>query len=145
MNLFECKVSHVDKSTSKKITETYIVDAMSFVEAETILNKEIGEYYKEADFKVSSSVRTVHIADVVGKDKDADKWYKAKVCFVYVNEVTGKEEKSNSMILVHSDNIEEALKDLVKFFNDSISDNEILSITNTPIVDIINFSNSYVI
>lgn len=144
MNLFECKVTHVDKSTSKKITETYIVDAMSFVEAETILNKEIGEYYKEADFKVSS-VRTVHIADVVGKDKDAEKWYKAKVCFVYVNEVTGKEEKSNSMILVHSDDIEEALKDLVKFLNDSVSDNEILSVTNTPIVDIINFSNSDVI
>lgn len=142
MNFFECKVSHdqVEESTGKKkkMTDTYMVDALSFSEAEARLNEEVAPFYNAGEFAVAG-IRKAKISEIIGEDIEASKWYKCKVSFVTIDEVSAKEKKYNSTILVHADDFEEALKNLKEGLKDTISDTEIVTISDTPIMDIFRY------
>ncbi|MBP5423381.1 MAG: DUF4494 domain-containing protein [Paludibacteraceae bacterium] len=139
MNFFECKVSHdqVEETTGKKkkITDTYLVDALSFSEAEARINEEVAPFYNVGEFTVAG-IRKARISEIFGKDIDASKWYKCKVSYVTIDEVSAKEKRFNYTILVHADDFDEALKNLKEGLKDTISDTEIVAISDTPIMDI---------
>jgi hypothetical protein len=143
MNFFECKVSHdqIEEQTGKKkkITDTYMVDALSFSEAEARLNEEVAPFYNAGEFSVSG-IRKAKISEIFGEDIDAQKWFKCKVAFVTIDEVSAKEKRYNSTILVHADDFEEALKNLKEGLKDTISDTDIVSISDTPIMDIFRYT-----
>ena len=91
---FECKVKY-DKMTEdgsqKTVTEPYLVDALSFTEAEARITEEITPFIS-GEFKVTAVKRT-NTAEIFWKE-GGDKWYKVKVNFCTIDEKTGKEKKT---------------------------------------------------
>ena len=94
---FECKVRYVkiDETSGreKKVNEAYLVDALTFTEAENRLIKEMEQMIR-GDFQVTN-IRKAGYSDVFPFDS-GDRWYKCKVAYISVDEEAGKEKKITS-------------------------------------------------
>lgn len=136
-NWFECKVRYdtIDEQSGKEktVTEPYLVDALSFTEAEERIHKEM-QAYISGDFDVAG-IRKEKLADVFPIE-GADKWYKCKVVYVDVDEKSGKEKKNAYSMLVMASNLKEACENLEDCLKDVIIPWELKSITESPILDI---------
>ena len=135
-NWFECKVSYdktMENGGVKKVNEPYIVDALSFTEAEARMIEEITPFIS-GDFSISAVKRT-KIAEIFWDDS-ADKWYLVKVAFITIDEKTAAEKKSTSLILVAANDFQGAVDAFTEGMKDTMADYEIASITETPIMDV---------
>lgn len=137
MNYFETKVRHdevAENGMTRKTTETFLVDAMSFTEAESRIISRMSQI--NGEFAVLT-IRRVNYSDIVISDgKQPEKWYKCKVFFISLNEKTGKELKTGVYMLVGGNTPDEVSKSLSSYLSFS-SDYEVSSITETLISDII--------
>ena len=136
-NWFECKVRYdkIDEQSGKEktVTEPYLVDAMSFTEAEERIHKEM-EAYISGDFEVSA-IKREKLADVFHFE-DSDKWYKCKVVYVDVDEKSGKEKKTAYPMLVMGNSIENATENIESSLKDIIVPWELKGINESKILDI---------
>jgi hypothetical protein len=136
-NWFECKIRYtkIDEKTGKekKVTEPYLVDAISFTEAETRIFKEM-EACISGDFTVVS-IRRSNYSDIVTTD-GGEKWYKGKVTFMTIDESVGKEKKVSINMLVLSISINDADAKIKESLKGMTVDFESVSISETPIIDI---------
>ena len=135
-NWYECKVKYektLETGTQKKVTEAYLVDAMSFTEAENRIIEEMTPYIV-GEFEVTA-VKKARISELF-IDPEGDKWYRAKVMFITIDEKTGVEKKAASNMLVQASDFQRAVKNLEDGMKGTMSDWEIFSITETPILDI---------
>lgn len=114
-----------------KVTDPYLVDALSCTEAEARVVEEITPFTN--DFNVLS-VNKTKISEVFWND--GDKFYKVKVNFITIDEKTAVEKKSASYILVQANDFAEALKNFNEGMRGTLSDFEIEAITETKIVDV---------
>ncbi len=135
-SLFECKVRYqkIDELSGKekKVTETYLFDAISFTEAESRIYKEM-ESMISGEFLVTN-IRKANYADILQFD-DGDRWYKAKVSFVSIDEEAGKEKKIANQILVLASDVKDAYDKIHKGMGGSVVDFEINGINESPILD----------
>lgn len=133
---FECKVKY-DKLTEngqqKTVTEPYLVDALSFTEAEARIIDEITPFIS-GDFKVTAVKRT-NIAEIFWNE-DGDKWYKVKVNFVTIDEKTGVEKKTANFIVVQAGDFKSAFENFMDGMKGTMSDFEVASITETMLMDV---------
>ncbi len=139
-NWFECKIRYEkldDKGKGKKVTETYLVDALSFSEVEERISKEVAPYIS-GDFSISG-IKKAGINEIFPSD-EGDRWYKCKVNFVSIDEVNAKEKKITSNILVLGSTIESAWDNLTIALKDTMSDYVVPTITETTIMDIFPYS-----
>lgn len=138
---FECKVKYertLDDGKVKKVTEPYLVDALSFTEAEKRVIEERTPYMM-GEFQVSD-IKRARLAELFESDlESADKFYKAKLTFITLDEKTGAEKKSSHMVLVQAGDFESAVKRLKEGMKDSMSDYVISTMTETPILDIYHY------
>ena len=138
---FECKVKYertLDDGKVKKVTEPYLVDALSFTEAEKRVIEERTPYMM-GEFQVSD-IKRARLAELFESDlESADKFYKAKLTFITLDEKTGAEKKSSHMVLVQAGDFESAVKRLKEGMKDSMSDYVIYAMTETPILDIYHY------
>lgn len=138
---FECKVKYertLDDGKVKKVTEPYLVDALSFTEAEKRVIEERTPYMM-GEFQVSD-IKRARLAELFESDlESADKFYKAKLTFITLDEKTGAEKKSSHMVLVQAGDFESAVKRLKEGMKDSMSDYVISAMTETPILDIYHY------
>lgn len=135
-NWFECKVAYrkiMENGAEKKVNDTFLVDALSFTEAESRIIEEITPYIS-GEFSVSAVKRT-KISEIFWDDS-ADKWYLVKVAFITIDEKTAQEKKSNSLILVAASDFKGALEHFIEEMKTTMADYEIVSITETPILDV---------
>lgn len=135
-NWFECKVRYdkvQENGAVKKVTEPYLVDALSFTEAEARITEEQTPYIS-GDFSVSAVKRT-KITEIFW-DETGDKWYLAKLAFVTIDPKTGAEKKATTTILVQAKDFKTALDNVVEGMRGTASDYEIVSITETLIMDV---------
>lgn len=135
-NWFECKVRYdkaMEDGSIKKVNEPYLVDALSFTEAEARIIEEQTPYIS-GEFTVSAVKRT-KISEIF-YDETGDKWYLAKVAFITIDEKTATEKKSISQILVQAGDFKRALDNLVDGMKGTMADYEIASITETPLMDV---------
>ena len=135
-NWFECKVRYdktMENGAIKKVNEPYIIDAMSFTEAEARMIEEITPFIS-GDFTVSAVKRT-KIAEIFWDDS-ADKWYMVKVAFITIDEKTAVEKKTTSLVLVAANNFRAAVDAFVEGMKETMADYEIVSVTETPIMDV---------
>ena len=91
MNLIECKISYektMENGTQKKVTEPYLVDALSFTEAEARIIEEMKPFIS-GEFKVEA-VKRARICELF--TGEGDRYYKARVAFVTLDEKTGAEK-----------------------------------------------------
>ncbi len=135
-NWFECKVRYdklQENGAAKKVNEPYLVDALSFTEAEARITEEQRPFIS-GEFSVSAVKRT-KIAEIFFFE-GGDRWYLVKVGFITIDEKTAAEKRSNSLILVQASNFKEAYDNFVKGMAGTMADYEIVSITETPLMDV---------
>ena len=135
-NWFECKVRYdklQENGAAKKVNEPYLEDALSFTEAEARITEEQRPFIS-GEFSVSAVKRT-KIAEIFFFE-GGDRWYLVKVGFITIDEKTAAEKRSNSLILVQASNFKEAYDNFVKGMAGTMADYEIVSITETPLMDV---------
>jgi hypothetical protein len=119
--------------TLKRVTEPYLINSISFYDAEARIHQEVGEFVK-GEFMVTSIAKT-DFADIFQYD-DAEDWYKCKVASVTEDLDSGKEKKINSNFLVSAHNIKEAYERIEESLKGLMMTYEISVIQKTPIVEI---------
>lgn len=138
---FECKVRFektMETGLLKKVTETYMVDALSFTEAERRFIEEMTPYIS-GEFTVTD-IKRARLAEIVeAEDAAADRWYKAKVAFITLDEKTGAEKRTSQNVLVQATDFRDALKNLDKSMKGTLGDWVIVTITETTIMDVFHY------
>lgn len=135
-NWFECKVRYdklQENGSVKKVTEPYLVDALSFTEAEARIIEEQTPYIS-GDFSVSAVKRT-KIAEIFFND-DCDKWYLVKAAFITIDEKTAAEKRTTTLFLVQASDFRGALENFLEGMKGTMADFEVLSIAETPLIDV---------
>lgn len=136
MNWFECKVSYhkiVENGLQKKVTDTFLVDALSFTEAEARVTEEVTPFVSgEMDV---ASVKKTKISEIF-RDDTADKWYLVKVAFITIDEKTAAEKRAISLILVAGSDFKGAYDNFMEGMKGTMADFDIVSIAETPILDV---------
>ena len=135
-NWFECKVRYdkrMENGVVKKVTEPYLVDALSFTEAESRIIEEQTPFIS-GDFSVSAVKRT-KISEIFWDDS-ADKWYLVKVAFVTIDEKTAAEKKTSTLILTAGNDLKDAYDNFMAGMEGTMADFEIQSIAETPLMDV---------
>lgn len=138
---FECKVRYEksgEDGTPRKVTETYVVDALSFSEAESRIMEEMSRWVSGeleiADLKIAQ------YKEIFFADSDmADKWYKAKLAFITIDEKTDKEKKTTVYYLVNAGNINSALKNVDEIMSGTIVDYQTCNLSETQIIDVFEY------
>ncbi|SKB59333.1 DUF4494 domain-containing protein [Alkalitalea saponilacus] len=134
---FECKVKYIkiDETTGKekKVSEPYLVDAVSFTEAESRIHKELEQMIR-GEFHVTN-IRKADYSDIFPND-NADRWYKCKVAYVSIDENAGKEKKVSSQMLVMGNDLKEAYENLMDSLSGMTVDFEVTAIVESPIMDV---------
>ena len=139
MSWFECKVEYtklLETGLQKKVNEPYLVDAMSFTEAEARVIEEVAPFIS-ADFKISAVKRTKYTEIVY--DETGDKWYSVKINIITIDEVSGKEKKQSMLTLVQASNFQNAVDNFMAFMKGTISDFDMVNVTETAIMDVFSF------
>ena len=134
---FECKIRYdrlTDEGLSKKVTEQYVVDALSYTEAEKNIIRSTAEIIPEViEIRV---IKEAAYSEIFFSEDDAEKWYKTKISFISINERTGKERRTNVLYLVQANDISNAISNVKEIMSKSMSDYTIQSMALTQILDV---------
>lgn len=138
---FICKIRYekvMEDGLQKKVTEQYVVDALSFSEAEARIIEEMSSYIS-GEFDVAEIDRCV-FKEIFFSDEDtADKWYKAKLKFITIDEKTDKEKKTAVYYLVQAGSFEGARKNIDEAMGGTMIDYVIDTISETKIMDVFEY------
>ena len=122
----------------RKVTETYVVDALSFSEAESRILEEMGKCVS-GELEVCD-LKIAQYKEIFFADNDlADKWYKAKLAFITIDEKTDKEKKTSVFYLVNAGNINSALKNVDELMGSTMIDYQTCNLTETHIMDVFEY------
>ena len=134
---FECKVKYeklTENGQQKAVTEPYLVDALSFTEAEARIIEEMTPFVTGGELKVTAVKRT-NIAEIFW-DEEGDKWYKVKVNFVTIDEKTAVEKKTANFMMVQAADFKKAYDNFMEGMKGTMCDFEVASINETMIMDV---------
>lgn len=133
---FECKAQFdkmMENGSLKKVTEPYMVDALSFTEAESRIIEELTPFVS-GELNIAA-VKKTRITEIFWDDS-ADKWYLVKVAFITIDEKTAAEKKQVSQILVAGSDFKGAYENFMEGMKGTMADFEIVSIAETQIMDV---------
>lgn len=124
-----------EDGSEKVVSETYVVDALSFTEAESVIIDEMSVYVS-GEFKVSgiskANYQEIFFSDV----DDDDKWFKAKLQFITIDEKSEKEKRSNMLYLVQAKSLARALRYIDEVMGKTMIDYDVIGLNDTPIMDV---------
>lgn len=123
----------MENGSVKKVTEPYLVDALSCTEAEARVTEELRAYIS-GDFSVSNVGKT-KISEVFW-DASGDRFYKVKVNFITIDEKTASEKRTATYILVQASSFKEAYDNFIDGMKGTMADFEIEAINETKLVDV---------
>ena len=139
---FECKVKYertMDDGKVKKVNEPYLVDALSFTEAEERIIEE-RKHYMSGEFQVSNIKRARYAELFETDDESADRWFKVKLTFITLDEKTGAEKKTSQNVLVQAADLRDAVKRLDEGMKSSMMDYVISSVAESPLLDVYHYT-----
>ena len=139
---FECKVKYertMDDGKVKKVNEPYLVDALSFTEAEERIIEE-RKHYMSGEFQVSDIKRVRYAELFETDDESADRWFKVKLTFITLDEKTGAEKKTSQNVLVQAADLRDAVKRLDEGMKTSMMDYVISSVAESPLLDVYHYT-----
>ena len=139
-NWFECKVTYekvLENGMMAKVTEPYLVDALSFTEAEARIIEEIRPYIS-GEFTVSG-IRRARLSELFFNE-NGDRFYRIKVAFITLDEKTGAEKRTNAAMLAQADTLKEAITVLEEGMKGTMADYVIMSVAETQIMDVYPYS-----
>lgn len=135
-NWFECKVTYektLENGMEKKVTEPYLVDALSFTEAEARIIEELRPFIK-GEFEIAD-IKRARLSEIFFH-ADGDKFYRAKVQFITLDEKSGSEKKTSVNMLAQASDFDEALHATKKGMQGTMADYVIASLVETTLVDV---------
>ena len=135
-NWFECKIRYekvAENGMNKKVTEPYLVDALSFTEAESRIIEEITPFIS-GEFTVSD-IKRANYSELFPSDEEAaDRWFKCKLYFITLDEKSGAEKKTATNVLVQAADLRDAVK------KGTMADYVIASVAETALMDVYPYS-----
>lgn len=135
---FEVKVQYQkmqDDGKEKKVTEQYVVEAMSFTEAEARIIEEMSPYISEALDVVAEKIAPFNEI-LLSDNSNDDKWFLSKVSFITIDEKTAKEKKTSQRLLVQAETSEKAMDYTKEMLSHYMSDYSIDAVKDTPTLDV---------
>jgi len=139
-NWFECKVSYekmIEGGMPSRVNELYLVDALSFTEAEARIIEEIRPYIS-GDFTVAG-IKRARLSELFFNPA-GDRYYKIKVYFITLDEKSGAEKKTAVQMLAQASTVREAIDILEEGMKGTMADYVIASVTETLLIDVFPFS-----
>jgi len=135
-NWFQCKIKYeknAEEGKIVKVSEDYLVDALSFTEAEERINEEMRPFIS-GEFLVSD-IKRARINELFDNE-NGDRWYRCKVNLITLDEDKGLEKRTAITMLAQAGTLKEALEVLEKGMKGTMADYEIAAITETNILDV---------
>jgi hypothetical protein len=135
-NLFEVKVKYQKLKVDGReasTTENYLLDAISFGDAEEKIHKEL-EPYISGDFGIVSIKHSKY--SEIHPDDNGDRWFAQKVAFIAIDEEKGVERRSNTVMLVQANNTGEVIDRMNRILKDTVSDYELPAVRETNLMDV---------
>ena len=136
-NYFEVKITFdkkLENGKEKKVTECYIVDAVSFTDAEAKITEHMSAYLS-VPFEVKS-IRKYKVAEIVPSEL-GDTYFKCKLNFITLDEKSGAEKKTAVNMLVNATTLDVAKSNLVNHMKSTMSDYSIEKIEETKLMAVI--------
>ena len=137
-NWFETSVRYerqMEDGMQKKVTETYVVDAFSFGEAEEAITKEMSAFVS-GEFEVKN-ITPANYGEIFFSDNaNDDKWYKAKLTFITLDEKTAKEKRTSTHYLLRVDIVEKIRQNVEQVMGTTMVDYVIANVSETKIMDV---------
>lgn len=135
-SLFECRVrySKIDEQSGgeKRVTETYLLDALTYTEAEARITEQMHEL-TGSEFSIAG-IRKAKYAEILPSD-DGDRWFKARVTFLCLDENSGKEKKVSQSVLAMANDVKDAVDRIVDGMNGTTADFVVTAVAESPIMD----------
>ena len=125
----------MENGMNKNVTEPYLVDALSFTEAEARIIEEMTPYIS-GEFTVSDIKRAGYSELFFSEDAKADRWFRCKLTFITLDEKSGSEKRTSTNVLVQASDLRDAVKKLDDGMRGSMADYLIASVTETAIMDV---------
>ena len=135
---YEVKIQHQklqEDGKKKKVTEQYVVESLSFTEAEARIIEEMSPYI-DGEFDVVSEKIAPYNEILISDRINDDKWFISKVSLITIDERTAKEKKTSQRFLVQADTSQTALEYTNKLFDRSMTDYTIDAVQDTPTLDV---------
>lgn len=139
-NWFECKVSYekmMENGMQKKVTEPYLVDALSFTEAEARIIEEMRPFIT-GDFTVTD-IKRARLSELFFNE-NGDRFFKIKIYYITLDEKSGAEKKTAAQMLAQACDLKEAIQVLDEGMKGTMSDYTIASVAETQIMDVYPFT-----
>ena len=138
---FECKVRYAkmqENGLLKKVTEQYVVEALSYTEAEAAITKEM-EPYVSGDFEITGIKPAAYREVCFSEDTQADRWFKAKLTFITLDEKTEKEKRHPTFFLVQASSLDNAVQNIGVAMKGTMIDYDKSSVVETKILDVFEY------
>ena len=139
---FLCKIRYektMEDGLQKKVNENYVVDAVNFTDAEARITKKMSSYIS-GEFTVEEIDRC-KFGEIFFSDQDtADKWYKAKLQFITIDEETEKEKRTTVNYLVQGSSLENARKNIDEVMGGTMIDYVIVGVNETNYMDVFEYT-----
>lgn len=135
---FKTKVKYqktMKDGSEKVVSEAYVVDALSFTEAESAIIDEMSVYVS-GELKVSGIGKACYGEIFFSDLDDDDKWYKAKLQFITIDEKSEKEKRSNVTYLVQAKSLARALRYVDEVMGKTMIDYDIVGLNETKVFDV---------
>jgi hypothetical protein len=127
----------MENGVQKRVSEPYLVDALSFTEAEARIIEEV-KHSVSGEFTVAN-IKRARIAELF-LNETGDRYYRIKVCFITLDEKSGAEKKTAAQMMVQASDIKEAIAGLEEGMKGTMADYVIASVTETMIMDVFPFN-----
>ena len=137
-NWFECSIRYekmAENGMNRKVTEAYLVDALSFTEAEARIIEEMNPYIN-GEFTVSGVKRAGYSELFPSEEDAADRWFKCKLFFITLDEKSGAEKKTPTTVLVQASDLRDGVKKRDEGMKGTLADYVIGSVAETAIRDV---------
>lgn len=141
-NWMECKIRYekvMENGMNKKVTEPYLVDALSFTEAEARIIEEMTPYIT-GEFTVSDIKRTNYSELFPSDNPEDDRWYKCKLVYITLDDKSGAEKRTPTHILVEAADVDSAKRNLDEGMKGTMADYLVASVIETPLMNVFPYS-----
>lgn len=141
-NWFECKVTYektLENGVNKKVTEPYLVDALSFTEAEARIVEELKPYIS-GDFTIAD-IKRARLSELFFFE-EGDRFFKSKVQYISLDEKSGTEKRTSVQMLIQASDMDQAIAVLKAGMKGTLAEYQIASIAESPIIDVFPYEES---
>lgn len=127
----------IENGKVKKVIETYLVDALSFTEAEARTIQEVTPFIS-GEFTITAIKREMFSETFL--NEDGDRFFKCRIAFITLDEKSGIERKTKTTMLVQANDLQQAKDRLVDQMKGTMADYTLEKVEETDIIDVYPYS-----